>query len=114
MKKKLIVAAIFIIAGQLLFAQGNLKMIKAASKSVDIREGDDFYKNRWTISPEVKPDIFTTSSKGKNVTFYTDKDSLTVKITPTTKYEFIILLNDTIKALTQIVYKPGFHLSFAE
>ena len=46
MKKKLIVAAIFIIAGQLLFAQGNLKMIKAASKSVDIREGDDFYKNR--------------------------------------------------------------------
>ena len=108
MKKKLIVAAIFIIAGQLLFAQGNLKMIKAASKSVDIREGDDFYKNRWTISPEVKPDIFTTSSKGKNVTFYTDKDSLTVKITPTTKYEFIILLNDTIKALTQIVYKPGY------
>ncbi|MBL0146072.1 MAG: transglutaminase domain-containing protein [Chitinophagaceae bacterium] len=94
--------------GQLLSAQRKLKTIKATSVSVDIRDGSDFIKNAWTISPEIKPDIYTTSSKGKVVTFYTDKDSISVKITTKTKFDFIILLNDTAKALTQIAFKPSY------
>ena len=87
---------------------GQLKTIRAKSKSVDIRDGEEFKKRNWTISPEFKPDIYITSSKGKKVTFYTDIDSLTVLITPTTTYDFIILLNDSIKAMTQIKYVPSF------
>jgi len=94
--------------GQLLSAQSKLQIIKATSKSVDIRDGSNFTKNAWTISPELKPDIYTTSSKGKVVTFYTDKDSISVKITDKTKFDFIILLNDTTKALTQIAFKPSY------
>jgi len=94
--------------GQLLPAQSKLQTIKATSTSVDIRDGSDFNKNAWTISPEIKPDIYTTSSKGKVVTFYTDKDSISVKITDKTKFDFIILLNDTTKALTQIAFKPSY------
>ncbi len=90
------------------FAFGQTKTIKANSKMVSIRDGENFNENAWTISPEIKPDIYTTSSKGKYVTFYTDLDSLTVKITPTTKLDFIILLNDTIKAVTQIKYVPSY------
>lgn len=96
------------LTGQLLFAQSKLHTIKATSKSVDIRDGSNFNKNAWTISPEIKPDIYTTSSKGKVVTFYTDKDSISVKITDKTKFDFIILLNDTTKALTQIAFKPSY------
>ncbi len=90
------------------FSFGQTKIIKANSKMVSIRDGENFNKNAWTISPEIKPDIYTTSSKGKYVTFYTDLDSLTVKITPTTKLDFIILLHDTIKAVTQIKYVPSY------
>jgi Transglutaminase-like superfamily len=97
-----------LLSGQLLFAQSKLPTIKATSKSVDIRDGENFNKNAWTISPEVKPDIYKTSSKGKTVTFLTDKDSISVKITNKTKYDFIILLNDTTKALTQIIYQPSY------
>jgi transglutaminase-like putative cysteine protease len=96
-----------ILCGQTLFAQERLPTIKATSKSVDIRDGDNFEKNAWTITPEAQPDIYTTSSKGKVVTFYTDKDSISVKVTPTTKFDFIILLNGT-KALTQIKYEPSY------
>jgi hypothetical protein len=108
MAKKIIVIILCLVAGQLLLAQGNLPVIKATSKSVDIRDGEDFNKNGWKISPEIKPDIYTTSSKGKKVTFYTDKDSISVKISKKTKYDFIILLNDSTKAYTQITYKPSF------
>lgn len=90
------------------FTFGQTKTIKANSKTVAIRDGDNFNENAWIISSEIKPDIYTTSSKGKYVTFYTDLDSLSVKITPTTKFDFIILLNDSIKALTQIKYVPSY------
>jgi transglutaminase-like putative cysteine protease len=106
MKKLFFLASLFLTICNLTF--GQTKVIRANSKSVDIRDGDEFSKNAWTISPEIKPDIYTTSSKGKKVTFYTDLDSLTVEITPTTKFDFIISLNDNTKALTQIQYVPGY------
>ena len=106
MKISLLFLSLF--TGQLLFAQSKIQTVKATSKSVDIRDGSNFNKNTWTISPEIKPDIYTTSSKGKVVTFYTDKDSISVKITDKTKFDFIILLNDTTKALTQIAFKPSY------
>ena len=87
---------------------GQTRTIKAHSKLVDIRDGNNFRKNAWTISPEVKPDVYKTSSKGQKVTFYTDIDSITVNITATTKFDFVILLNDTIKALTEIKYEPSY------
>lgn len=106
MKSILFITGLLLATCNLTF--GQTKVIRANSKSVDIRDGEDFVKNAWTISPEIKPDIYTTASKGKKVTFYTDLDSLTVKITPTTKFDFIILLNDSIKAITQIKYVPTY------
>ena len=89
MTMKISLLFLSLLTGQLLFAQSKLQTIKATSKSVDIRDGENFNKNAWTISPEIKPDIYTTSSKGKVVTFYTDKDSISVKITDKTKFDFI-------------------------
>ncbi|PZF74292.1 transglutaminase-like domain-containing protein [Taibaiella soli] len=103
-QKILLIAALLF--GNTAFAQ--TKVIRAHSRSVNIRDGDEFRKNGWSISPEIKPDVYTTSSKGKKVTFYTDIDSITVSITPATKFDFIILLNDSIKAETEIKYVPGY------
>lgn len=107
MKPALFFCLMLLTATQVI-AQKSLPTIKAGSKMVDIREGHVLNRNAWTISPEIKPDIHFTSSLGKRVTFITDKDSISVVITKTTRFDFIILLNDTIKALTQITYKPGY------
>ncbi len=107
MKQKLkLIIVLFIIIGQSVFAQQELPIIKATSTMVGIRDGD-FIKAQWTILPELKPDIYTTSNKNTIVTFYTDLDSISFNVKPNEKYNFIILLNNKDSALTQIVYVPS-------
>ena len=108
MKLKIIYTIAFVLFVNILSAQEKLPVVKATSKIADVRDGDNFLKSYWKITPEAKPDIYITSSKGRKVIFYTDRDSISVKVTPTTKFDFIILLNDSVKALTEILYKPGY------
>lgn len=91
-----------------LLVNGQTKTIKARSNIVNIRDGENFRLNAWKISPEITQDVYTTSSIGKKVVFYTDLDSIAIKITPTTKFNFVILLNDSAKAFTQIKYAPSY------
>ncbi len=108
MNRIIILVLVLIITGSNLFAEKKLPVIRANSKMVDVRAGNSFHKGDWKISPEAKPDIYTTSLIGEKITFYTDLDSISVKINSKTKFDFIILLNDTIEALTEITYKPGY------
>lgn len=105
MKIKISLIIIFTLVGQLIIAQQNTPIINASSKKIDVRDGKIFKKQSWNISPELNPDIYETSSLGQKVTFITDKDSITVKIKKDTEFNFIVLLNDSIKAITQIKYK---------
>ncbi|MBB6236934.1 hypothetical protein HDC90_001551 [Pedobacter sp. AK013] len=86
------------------FAQKQLKIVKATSTSVDIK--DDNYpvrKNAWTVMPKEKLDVYTTSAK--KVTFYTDKESISFNVDPKVgEYDFIILVNGTDTARTQVKY----------
>lgn len=102
-KKPGLLIILFLI-GQSLLAQQKLPVIKADSNKVDIKDGKTFKKGTWTIVPEAKPDIYTTS--GKRVTFYTDRDSISFKIRPDKVYNFVILLNGKDSAFTQIKYEP--------
>lgn len=106
MKKVFFLLALFFAAGHVSLAQQ--KTIRAKSKSVNIRDGEVLRKNAWTISPEIVPDVYKTPSIGKKVTFYTDIDSISVVITPTTQFDFTVLLNDSIKAPTRIMYEPSY------
>ena len=108
MKKNLIIILLFLLTTNSISAQLKLPIVKSSSIHVDIRDGNNFQKNAWRISPETKQDVYETSSKGKKVTFYTDKDSISIIINEKTKFDFIILLNDTTKALTEIKYKPTY------
>lgn len=91
---------------QLSIAQTKLPIIRATSKTVDIKEGENLKKGAWIISPETNPDVYVTSAK--KVTFFTDISSISFKINPKVGvYNFIILLNGKDSARTQIKYQPS-------
>ncbi|MDP2067599.1 MAG: transglutaminase-like domain-containing protein [Lutibacter sp.] len=102
---KLFTLLFVILIGQTVLAQKKLPIINANSPSVDIKDDNQLRKNAWTIVPEEKLDVYTTSAK--KVTFYTDIDSISFKIDPIKQYDFIILLNGKDSARTQIKYEPS-------
>jgi hypothetical protein len=102
-KNKLVLLILLANILQLSLAQNKLPEIRSNSKTLDIRDGDDFKKGFWGISPQIKPDIYMAS--GKKVTFYTDKDSITFESkTGLETYNFVILLNGKDSAYTQVKF----------
>lgn len=85
------------------FAQKKLPIVKANAKTAKIYEEDGLTKG-WNINLKAKPDIFTTSKliKAKTVKFKTDIDSITLKIKPGEKKDFIVLLDGKDSCYTQI------------
>ncbi|UOK41418.1 MULTISPECIES: transglutaminase-like domain-containing protein [Flavobacterium] len=101
MKAKLL---LLLCLAQIAFSQKKLPVIKANSTSVDIKDGNNFKRKAWTISPEINPDIYTTSSN--KITFFTDTDSIKIKISPKKDtFDFIVLLNSKDSAFTRIKYQ---------
>lgn len=82
----------------------NIPVLKASSTTVDIRDGNNFRDNYWTIIPEARPDIYYAqrSKQAKKVTFYTDLDSISFDVKPGGQYDFIILLNGKDSCHTRI------------
>ena len=89
---------------QLTFCQNTLPILKANSQVISIKEGDYFFKNDWGASSEIKLDKYITNKFDgeKEVTFYSDIDSLSFTVKPNKEYNFIILLNGKDTAYTQI------------
>jgi hypothetical protein len=102
---KILILSFVLLCGQIILAQKKIPIIKANSKSVNIKDNNQLKKNIWTIVPEEKLDIYTTSAK--KVTFYTDIDSISFKIDSKKEYDFIILLNGKDSARTRIKYVPS-------
>ena len=92
------------ISAECLLAQSSLPVIKAKSSNVSIRDGRFFYAKNWTLSPEIKPDVYTAdrSRKPKWVVFYTDLDSIKTKVKPGSSFDFIVLLNGKDSCYTRI------------
>ena len=86
------------------FSQSKLPVIHAGSKGVSIRDGGFLDKNGWSLSPGARPDIYVSdrTRKTKWVVFYTDIDSIKVKVKPGTIFNFIILLNGKDSCYTQV------------
>jgi len=90
--------------GRLAAAQ-KLPVIKAGSKKVSIRDGEFFDRDAWNLSPTARPDVYTAdrTRKAKWVTFYTDMDSIRVRVKPGGRYDFVILWNGKDSCYTRIV-----------
>jgi hypothetical protein len=95
---------IFLLLSLPSLSQSQLPVILANSKTVAIRDGDYFDKNAWSLSPKTRPDVYTTdrTRKTKWVIFYTDIDSIKVKVKPGSQFNFIVLLNGKDSCYTQI------------
>jgi hypothetical protein len=89
---------------QTALAQTTLRVIRATSKKITINDGGFLDKNAWTLSPGARPDVFTAdrTRKTKWVTFYTDIDSIRIKVKPGGRYNFVILLNGKDSCYTQV------------
>lgn len=105
LKLKIVFVLYVFLTGPSLCAQQSLQVIKANSKTVDIKDGNTFKKGAWTVVPEAKPDVYKTS--GKRVTFYTDLDSISFSVKPKHEYNFVILLNGKDSAFTQVIYEKA-------
>ena len=106
MRNTILTFVLFMI-GMSIFGQDRLPVVKATSEKVDIRVGNEYFvKGGWILDPNKKPDIFSIGSKWdyktKKVTFITNIDSITFNVKPGNRYNFIIVLNNTILCYTQI------------
>lgn len=101
---KYLLLFICLLPAGLVIGQSKLPAIKATSKKVAINDGGFLDKNAWSLSPKTRPDVYTAdrTRATKWVTFYTDIDSIRVKVKPGTRYNFVILLNGKDSCYTQI------------
>ncbi len=104
LKLRLLIIGILISTG-LLFSQNDVKVIKANSIHVDVKDGNSLRKGFWRIAPEANPDVYPTSAE--QVTFYTDIDSISFDVECNQHYDFVILLNGKDSARTRIVWQPS-------
>lgn len=105
MKISMLLSLLFIISSS--FAQKSLPLIKASSATALIIEGENDRYN-WHLSPETKPDVhtITKSVKPKWIRFYTDIDSIKVKLKPGERFDFIVLLNSKDSCYTRLESLP--------
>ena len=95
---------LLLIPAQFALAQSDLPVVRASSKTVDIRDGKHFREGYWAIMPERKPDYYYTEipEKPHTVTFITNLDSISVDLTYGKEFDFIILLNGKDSCYTRI------------
>jgi len=94
------------------FAQSKkLPVIHSNSPTISFSDNGWYEKDGWTLVPEAKPDIYHAdrSAKTKKVIFYTDIDSIEVKLKPGATFDFVVLLNgkDSCHTRIQSVVPPG-------
>lgn len=96
--------ALFLTLGQFAFAQIDLPVVRASSKTVSIRDGQHFKKGYWAIMPERRPDYYYAEipEKAQTITFITDLDSISFHTVYGKEYDFIILLNGKDSCYTRI------------
>lgn len=82
-----------------------LPVIKSNVSVVSIQDGETLRKNTWTLSPELKPDVYEAALVGgrpHKVTFITDVDSISFMVEEGKHYDFIIRRGED-NCLTRIV-----------
>jgi hypothetical protein len=104
MNRKLTLLILATTIGLNTFCQTNLPVIKANSLNVNIVDGKRI-DNKWTITTEIKPDVYFSNNLTSPIVFHTDIDSISVQLKPDYAYSFIILVNGKDSAYTQIKYK---------
>lgn len=103
---KTILTLLIVLNSYVCFSQKVIQIIKAHSNKANIYVKYNQFNSvyRWHINPKLKLDVFTVGKLNKSTTvkFKTDIDSLTFKIKPGQKKDFVVLLNDKDSCVTQV------------
>jgi hypothetical protein len=93
-------------------AQPGLPLIRAHGTSIAIKDGNTLIKGQWVAMPQYRPDIYRTirSDSTRQVTFYTDMDSISFTLAPGDQKDFIILVNGKDSCYTRISTLKGTQL----
>lgn len=105
MRKNFYVITSFLLFVLTSFAQTNIPLIKANSKKISIRDGDQSVTKYWDyLSTTIKPVVYNISktNKKRHLVFYTDIDSIAFDISPNNKYDFKVLLHSKDTCYVQI------------
>jgi len=86
-------------------AQQTPRIIKATSATADIKDGYVIQKGIWNLTPEAKPDVYHALSPAleREITFYTNIDSISFQAKLGQHYDFIVVLNGKDSCYTRIV-----------
>lgn len=90
-----------------LFAQktyNGYPVINGSSPKANYRIGSDLIKGRWNVSPEIPADTLTINchAKSEDFVFYSDTDSLALKVQPNTIQTFYVCLKGSSYAKTVV------------
>jgi len=101
---KNLVFLLILFGANCVIAQSRLPVIKATSTKASIRDGAFFDKDGWTLNPKLKLDVYTAdrTRETKYITFYTDIDSIKVKLKPGAHFDFVVVLNSRDSFYTRI------------
>lgn len=97
MKYISIVFLLFCSIGNSVFAQGGLPVIKASSPKVAIKDGNESVTKYWNHLVKGRFPVLYDLAKNqaeRDVTFYTDIDSVSFSVLPNSTYSFNVLLNE--------------------
>ncbi|KQC01751.1 pepsin/retropepsin-like aspartic protease family protein [Pedobacter sp. Hv1] len=102
--KPIVLLALCVLIAQQLTAQQPLPILKTNSNVVSIRDGKNYRKNTWKLTPQAKLDIYYTGlpQKEGKVTFISDIDSISFNVKYGKTYDFIVLLNNKDTCYTRI------------
>jgi hypothetical protein len=88
--------------GAAMHSQPRLDTLRTDSRAMRLRDG--LSRSDWWVEPGQQPDTYNLNFPlaGGTVTFYAERDSLTVHVRPGEHRDFIVRLRDSIDVLTRV------------
>lgn len=100
MKKTICFLCILALTAGKCMGQNAQPIIRTNQSTITFFEKENPQKRNWSINPQARPDILETSAS--EVTFFSEKDTLTFKIEKDSIYDFIVLRQKQDTAYTQV------------
>lgn len=100
-----IIILLFLFNSNYCFAQEKVKLVKATSQKISIKDGVNPITKWWEyLQKDVTPVVYHIAKINQNrkVTFYTDNDSISFDVKPNSIYDFKVLLNSKDTCYAQI------------
>lgn len=87
-------AMVVLLATASAHAAPDLPVLRANSRTLDVRDGDVFLKGDWIADPSVALDTYLArrASAPRRVVFISDLDSLALDVAPGRTYDFVVVL----------------------